>query len=275
MKVKENHWQKAAQENNKDDAPKRTGNQKRQVFSEQLEAAQKFQKTDQKQIKENAKFADLQNFSEKMQKPEQRRKNNGEEKSGSERRNENPRTARETDSAESLTDTKNAEKYENTGGQTGGGQSGFNMDSNVSESNLSENFAARSILHIADLERMVAAIRTQTGLGGRREITLQLKNSVLEGLQVKILTDSAARVQIEFLAANEKVRAEITKHTAELSKILNGRGINLESVKTRLASSDNQESEEITPQINNPAVVSDDELSADNTFNSADKTYKA
>ena len=272
MKVKESYWHEAAKDDKKN-IPKQKNVERKQAFAEQLDAAAKFKKTENPLKKEENIFADIQTSLDKSKKPNQRRDNASENRSG-DQKNEKSNTTREKDSAESLSDKKNTDKYESSGGQTGG-QGGFDMNSNIKDLSLSNNFAARSILHIADLERLISTIRTQTGLGGRREIVLQLKNSVLEGLQVKVITDPAAKVQIEFLAANEKVRAEIVKHTAELSKILNGRGINLEAIKTTLASSDNQDREEITPQINESVVLQD----ADNTFiankNGVDRTYKA
>jgi len=112
---------------------------------------------------------------------------------------------------------------------------------------------------------------------------LQLKRSVLEGLQVKILTDPAARVQIEFLAANEKVRSQIESHSQELAEILRGRGINLGMLKTTVESSGGQQNGEtssfemqadgkISPESGNSGVLPNDELLADNTFNNRTET---
>ena len=270
MKVKESHWHEAAKEDQKD-APKRTGKTQRNSFSEQLDAAGKLQKKDSPAKEEKMTFADNLDSSPKTEKPNQRRESAGEERSD-DQKNDKKHSAREKDVADNLAEKKNADKYDSSGNQTGGGQSGFGMNSGVNELNLTENFAARSILHIADLERLVSTVRTQIGLGGKRETTLKLKNSVLEGLEVKIITDPAAGVQIEFLAANETVRAKIEKHSAELAQILSGRGINLETLKTTLSSggqSDETLSEtdgEITAQTNENAVSQNDDLSADNTF---------
>ena len=270
MKVKESHWHEAAKEDKKN-APKRTGDTRRNSFSEQLDAAGKLQKKDAPAKEEKTAFAENLDSPFKTEKPNQRRESAGEERSD-DQKNDKKHSAREKDVADNLAEKKNSEKYDSSGNQTGGGQSGFGMNSGVGELNLTENFAARSILHIADLERLVSTVRTQIGLGGKRETTLKLKNSVLEGLEVKITTDPAARVQIEFLAANEAVRAKVEKHSAELAQILSGRGINLETLKTTISSgeqSDETLSEaggEIAAQTNEAAVSQKDDLSADNTF---------
>ena len=62
----------------------------------------------------------------------------------------------------------------------------------------------------------------------------QLNRSVLKGLQVKITTGDAAQVQIEFLAANEKIRSQIENHSEELAEILRSRGVNLQLLRATL-----------------------------------------
>lgn len=91
--------------------------------------------------------------------------------------------------------------------------------------------AVRAILHIADLERMVAAARTQV-IDGRREVTLELSRSVLEGLRVKLRTNEAGRIDVEFIAVSERIRAQIDARTPELTNLLRSRGIPLQTLKT-------------------------------------------
>lgn len=95
---------------------------------------------------------------------------------------------------------------------------------------------ARAILHITDLERIVASVRTQITAGGRREVTLEMQRSVLEGLRVKISADPSGRVTAEFIAASEQVRAQVEGRAAELADLLRSRGVNLAALKTSLGS---------------------------------------
>lgn len=94
--------------------------------------------------------------------------------------------------------------------------------------------ALRAILHIADLERIVAAVRTQAVAGGGREITLELSRSVLEGLRIKLRTNEAGRIDAEFITASERVRTQIDARTADLANLLRSRGIPLQTLKTSI-----------------------------------------
>lgn len=233
MKIKENYLHEALKTDKKDDKPGWKDNVRRSSPTEHSETANKIRQSDSP-LKDEMKFASLLDSPAKLQKPKQ-------QDSGDERRDEQKsdakHEAREKDSAENSVGDGKTENYESAGGQTGGQpQSGFGMGGHVGGLNLNENFAARSILHIADLERLVSTVRTQINLGGKREITLQLKRSVLEGLQIKITTGDDAKVQIEFLAANENVRSQIEKHSEELAGILRGRGVDLETLKTSVES---------------------------------------
>lgn len=82
--------------------------------------------------------------------------------------------------------------------------------------------AARSILHVADLERIVSFVRTQT-LKDSKEITIALKHSVLEGLQIKIFLGQNGKLKAEFLAANEQTKTQLKKRQSELLEILSNR----------------------------------------------------
>lgn len=91
---------------------------------------------------------------------------------------------------------------------------------------------ARAILHIADLEKLVSAVRTQVLPGGRSGVTLVLHRSVLDGLRVKLSADAAGRINAEFIASTDKVRAQVEARTAELSELLRSRGIALAGLRT-------------------------------------------
>lgn len=281
MKIKENYLHDALK-TDKNDKSDSKENVRRQPPPENSDAANKLRQTNSP-LKDAQKFASFLETPAKLQKPNQQRQDSGDERRDDEKKDKKTET-REKDSADNLSGDRKTENYESAGGQTGGGQSGFGTGGDIAGLNLNENFAARSILHIADLERLISTVRTQTSLGGRREVILQLKRSVLEGLSVRITTGDGAPVQIEFLAANESVRAQIESHAEELAGILRGRGINLETLKTSVGSG-NRENENssrdenaVAAAQNEMSVQSDNDLSADNTFDSTpgdDKIYNA
>jgi hypothetical protein len=147
------------------------------------------------------------------------------------------------------TDSKRSEKSEreaverreerrgDDGGHTG---SGFDRgQGGVREvAAPSDAASARAILHIADLERIVSAVRTQLLAGGRHEVTIELRRSVLEGLQVKLSAGADGRITAEFIASSERVRAQLDARSGELADILRSRGINLAALNTTTASAD-------------------------------------
>lgn len=274
MKIKENYLHEALK-SNKDDKPNRADEIRRQSLTDKPDSPNQFRRNDSP-LKDNTKFSGLLDSPVKFQKPSRERNHSGKEESG-DRKNEKNRETRPEDSTENATGDGKTEKYESTGGQTGG-QSNFGMGGNVGHLNLSENFAARSILHIADLERMISIVRAQTDSGGRWEVVLRLKRSVLDGLSVRIKTGEKGGVEIEFLAANEKTRSQIQAHAEELAGILRGRGINLETLKSSVSldqdEKGNSPSEENTvfdSQNKNTRSTADDSF-ADNTFDSVNKT---
>lgn len=81
---------------------------------------------------------------------------------------------------------------------------------------------ARSILHVADLERIVATIRTDT-FQNRKQITIALKNSVLQGLQIKLTLAENGKVKAEFLAAGKQIEKQLKQRRKELAEILGNR----------------------------------------------------
>ena len=82
--------------------------------------------------------------------------------------------------------------------------------------------AARSILHVADLERIVATIRTET-FQNQKQVIIALKNSVLQGLQIKLTIDENGKLKAEFLAAGKHIKRQLEQRKKELSEILHNR----------------------------------------------------
>jgi hypothetical protein len=60
---------------------------------------------------------------------------------------------------------------------------------------------------------------------------------VLEGLRVKLSTDSGGRVTAEFIAASERVRAQVDARASELAELMRSRGINLAEVRAGVGDS--------------------------------------
>jgi len=82
--------------------------------------------------------------------------------------------------------------------------------------------AARSILHVADLERIVSFIRTEQ-FQNQKQITIALNNSVLQGLQIRLTLAANGKVKAEFLALGEQVKKLLDQRKSELSAILKNR----------------------------------------------------
>ena len=109
----------------------------------------------------------------------------------------------------------------------------------VSPSRIEVPYEPTSLLHEADLEKIIAAARVQVAPGGQTEVLLDMSRSLLEGLRVKVRTDGAGRVATEFLAANEGVKSLLDSRSAELISLLRSRGINLTEFKTSVAADAN------------------------------------
>lgn len=90
---------------------------------------------------------------------------------------------------------------------------------------------ARSILHIADMERIIASVRTHN-FDGNNQVLITLKNSVFDGLQIKLTANENQRVTAELIASNEKVKAQLDARSGELADLLRQRGVKLDSLKT-------------------------------------------
>lgn len=154
-----------------------------------------------------------------------------------------------------------------------------------------EAAGARAIIDIADLDRIVAAVRTHVAVGGRREVTLELHRSVLEGLRIKLSADAAGRVTAEFVAATESVRAQLDARSADLADLLRSRGIDLAALRTSLAGDSRQDASggggnrehaqgsfaSLTERIAGPATAPAPKTAGDNTSAVAEDgpTYRA
>ena len=157
-------------------------------------------------------------------------------------------SAAQTDSADTDSKTSKSEKDEKVSrqsdekkelkernGKNGDGDAGQNSDDKqtpalpVGALQLKKNAAseisapaARSILHIADLERIVSTIRSET-FQNQKQVLIALKNSVLQGLQIKLTITENGKLKAEFLALNEQIKKQLILRKKELSEILNNR----------------------------------------------------
>lgn len=149
------------------------------------------------------------------------------------------RVSRERERAEPEGSARRREEREGGSNQAGseGRGGGFDTRAGLREvAAVGENSSAHAILHVADLERIVSAVRAQVAEGGRQAVTIELRHSVLEGLKVKLSTDAGGRVTAEFVAASERVRSLIDARSGELAELLRGRGVNLGSLSTSVDS---------------------------------------
>lgn len=89
---------------------------------------------------------------------------------------------------------------------------------------------ARSILHIADLERIISTIRTEKFQTAQQAL-ITLKNSVLEGLQIKITLAENGTFKAEFLALNKQIKKQIDARKKELHDILRSRSLNFTQIE--------------------------------------------
>ena len=95
--------------------------------------------------------------------------------------------------------------------------------------------AARSILHVADLERIVSLIRTQN-LKNAEQVVIALKHSVLEGLQIKLTIDENGTLKAEFLALNEQIKNQLNARKQEITQIFRERGVKLSDLNVQQGS---------------------------------------
>jgi hypothetical protein len=194
--------------------------------------------------------------------------------------------------AESGPETRRREGRRDEGRESDAKGGGFEQRASVREAALvqDEALSARSILHIADLERIVSAVRAQTLADGVRQVTVELRRSVLEGLRVKLSLDARGRVDAEFIAASERVRAQLDSRANELSELLRSRGVNLAGLRTTVgadladgtaAESDRnfnapEEAARVTTSIAATTAAGADDVAREETAaDETSKTYRA
>ncbi len=93
---------------------------------------------------------------------------------------------------------------------------------------------ARSILHVADLERIVSAVRADS-FAAAKEVTIELKNSVLEGLRIHMKIAEGGELKVELLAFSDQVKKQIDARKAELESVLKDRSIKFDELKVKVA----------------------------------------
>ncbi|MGI9055236.1 MAG: flagellar hook-length control protein FliK [Pyrinomonadaceae bacterium] len=139
-----------------------------------------------------------------------------------------------------LEKTELKEREQNKGGGTQGEGGDENENpamsaasgvfSNGKISNENSIPAARSILHVADLERIVSTLRTFETKNSQ-QVLISLKNSILEGLQIKLTVDENGKLKAEFLASNERFKEHLKARRNELSEIFKNRGVKFQQLE--------------------------------------------
>ncbi len=137
---------------------------------------------------------------------------------------------------------------------------------------------ARAILHTADLERIISAIRSQNVANGK-QVSIELKRSVLQGLEVKLTIGKDKSISAEFIAGNETIKNQLNARAEELATVLRNRGVKLSGLKMSLSSdSDSSKDREQTDQIERIAVknnsVQTKNIDADERFETSDTSYR-
>lgn len=200
------------------------------------------------------------------------------------------RVSRESERAEQDGTARRREEREGGSNQTGGDGrgGGFEQRAGLREvSAVGESTSARAILHVADLERIVSAVRAQLVEGGRHVVTIELRRSVLEGLKVKLTAEGGGRVTAEFIASSERVRAQLDARAGELGELLRGRGVNLAALRTGVetgagATGGDHQNEEFSQSVGRALAASTDAADATQaaepaaeTGGDASNTYRA
>jgi hypothetical protein len=89
---------------------------------------------------------------------------------------------------------------------------------------------ARALLHVADLERIVSGVRSNS-FADSKQVTIDLKNSVLDGLRVQLTLTEQGNLKAEFLALNEQIKKQLEARKNELQSILKDRSIKCSELK--------------------------------------------
>lgn len=92
---------------------------------------------------------------------------------------------------------------------------------------------ARAILHVADLERIVSAVRSDA-FAGSKQVTIDLKNSVLDGLRIQLTLTEQGNLKAEFLALNEQIKKQLDARKNELESVLRDRSIKCGEINIRV-----------------------------------------
>lgn len=201
-------------------------------------------------------------FDEVVSRPERRDEEAGDEGTR--------RVSRDSERAEHDGAARRRDEREGGSNQTGGDGrgGGFEQRATLREvSAVGENTSARAILHVADLERIVSAVRAQLVEGGRHVVTIELRRSVLEGLKVKLSAEGGGRVTAEFIASSARVRSQLDARAGELAELLRGRGVNLASLRTGVetgagAAGGDSQHEELSQSVGRALAASNDASNA-------------
>lgn len=89
---------------------------------------------------------------------------------------------------------------------------------------------ARAMLHVADLERIVSAVRSDS-FTGSKQVTIELKNSVLDGLRIQLTLTEQGNLKAEFIALNEQIKKQLDARKNELQSVLKDRSIKCSELK--------------------------------------------
>lgn len=187
---------------------------------------------------------------------EETRKQNGKDNSATTAKTDSPDTDSKTSKSEK--DEKTArvadEKKEAEERGNGKGESDARQDGDENQAQLialaalqtptavtdAKAPAARSILHVADLERIVSTIRTET-FQNQKQVTIALKNSVLQGLQIKLTLTESGKIKAEFLALDKQIEKQLNQRKQELSEILKNRSSLFSEVDVKSQNQDEKE----------------------------------
>jgi hypothetical protein len=144
---------------------------------------------------------------------------------------------------------KEAEERENGKGDSDASQNGDENQSQLialaalqspAQTSDAKAPAARSILHVADLERIISTIRTET-FQNQKQVTIALKNSVLQGLQIKLTLTESGKIKAEFLALDKQVEKQLNQRKRELSEILKNRSTLFSEVEVKSQNADDKD----------------------------------
>jgi flagellar hook-length control protein FliK len=180
--------------------------------------------------------------------PSNRKSDRSRESSDSDEAKNEKETSRDVQTRDAVEERERKQSDEQESGDgsdanPGFGAFAFQADNKIFNTNSVP--AARSILHVADLERIVSTIRAQN-LKNAQAVVIALKHSVLEGLQIRLTVEENGKLKAEFLAASEQIKNQLDARRHELTSIIRERGINLSELNIRQGSnfSENNETDD-------------------------------